>query len=153
MDAVLDQIIFLGRITLAFFLGGLVGWEREIHGKPAGIRTYGAICLGACIFGVVSQSIPGADSARVAAQVVSGIGFLGAGLIFHAGDSVEGLTTAAGLWCVAAVGLAISFGFYWIGGMSTAILVGTLYVTRMSWWSKVSAKGKRRKQKTKKKES
>jgi putative Mg2+ transporter-C (MgtC) family protein len=103
MDLQTDLEIIM-RVFIAFLLGGLIGWERERHGISAGIRTYGAICLGACVFGVVSSSIPGADPSRIAAQVVTGIGFLGGGLIFRQGDYVSGLTTAATLWATAAIG-------------------------------------------------
>src|SRR3990167_8702124 len=101
------------RVILACLLGCLIGWERERHRHiiSAGIRTYGAICLGSCAFGILSYVIGNADPARIAAQVVSGIGFLGGGIIFRQGDYVNGLTTAATLWATAAVGLAISFGF------------------------------------------
>lgn len=139
-------IEFLTRVVLAFLLGALIGWERERHGKHAGIRTYGAICLGACVFGLISAWVPGADPARIAAQVVTGIGFLGAGVIFQSGSSVEGLTTAASLWSVGAIGLAIAFGFYGIGILGTIVLFTTLYMPEMKWWDRVSAKGKRRRQ-------
>src|SRR5579862_7302028 len=86
------------RVVIAFMLGALIGWERERHGISAGIRTYGSIALGACVFGVVSSSVGGADPSRIAAQVAAGIGFLGGGVIFRQGDYVSGLTTAASLW-------------------------------------------------------
>jgi putative Mg2+ transporter-C (MgtC) family protein len=86
------------RVLLAVFLGGLIGWERERHGISAGIRTYGGIALGACVFGIVSLNISGADPSRIAAQVATGVGFLGAGVIFRQDRYVSGLTTAATLW-------------------------------------------------------
>src|SRR6185503_12078512 len=84
------------RILISFLLGGIIGWERERHGISAGIRTYSAIALGSCVFGVLS--LMGTDPSRIAAQVVTGIGFLGGGLIFREGNYVTGLTTAATLW-------------------------------------------------------
>jgi len=130
------------RVIFACFLGCLIGWERERHRNivSAGIRTYGAISLGACAFGIVGLYIAGSDPARVAAQVVTGIGFLGGGIIFRQGDYVTGLTTAATLWATAAVGLAVSVGMY-LSSLLIAILIFLLlYLPRMAWWKKISAK-------------
>lgn len=138
-----DLIVIL-RVMIAFFLGGLIGWERERDGISAGIRTYGAISLGACVFGVVSISIMGADPSRIAAQVATGIGFLCGGVIFRQGDYVVGLTTAATLWATSAVGLAISFGMYVIGVMTAALIFILLYLPRLPWWVKLSRKMKLR---------
>jgi putative Mg2+ transporter-C (MgtC) family protein len=131
----------ISRIFIAFLLGALIGWERERHGISAGIRTYGAICLGACVFGIVSVTVAGADPSRIAAQVVTGIGFLGGGLIFRQGDNyVSGLTTAATLWATAAVGLAVALGMYLIS-LTTAILIfALLFLPRLKWWKKISKK-------------
>lgn len=130
------------RVTFACFLGCLIGWERERHRNiiSAGIRTYGAISLGACAFGIVSLAISNADSSRVAAQVVTGIGFLGGGIIFRQGDYVTGLTTAATLWATAAVGLAVSVGMYLTSLMTAILIFLLLYLPRMAWWKKISAK-------------
>ena len=134
------EIEILLRVLLAFLLGALIGLERERHGSPAGIRTYGAICLGACVFGVVSSAVPGADHARISAQVVTGIGFLGGGLIVKGDHSVSGLTTAATLWATAAVGLAVSLGLYIIS-LTTAILIFILlFLPRLGWWKRISKK-------------
>lgn len=124
------QLGLLGRLLLASVLGGLVGWERERSGKPAGLRTNMLICLGAALLGDVSIHFAGMvpteqvrnDPARIAAQVVSGIGFLGAGTIIQARGSVIGLTTAATLWVVAAIGLAVGGGNY-VAAVGTAALV------------------------------
>ncbi len=134
-----DLEIFL-RIVIAFCLGALIGWERERHGISAGIRTYGAISLGACVFGVLSISISGADPSRIAAQIVTGIGFLGGGVIFRQGDYVSGLTTAATLWATAAVGLAVSFGLYLISFLTSILLYLLLYLPRLPWWKKITGK-------------
>lgn len=128
------------RIVIAFLLGALIGWERERHGISAGIRTYGAISLGACVFGVLSISIVGADPSRVAAQIVTGIGFLGGGVIFRQGDYVSGLTTAATLWATAAVGLAVSFGLYLVSFLTSILIYLLLYLPRLPWWKKVTGK-------------
>lgn len=134
-----DLEIF-ARIVTAFLLGALIGWERERHGISAGIRTYGAISLGACVFGVLSISLVGADPSRVAAQIVTGIGFLGGGVIFRQGDYVSGLTTAATLWATAAVGLAVSFGLYLVSFLTAILLYLLLYLPRLPWWKKFTGK-------------
>lgn len=130
------------RVIFACLLGSLIGWERERHRHiiSAGIRTYGAIALGACAFGIVSLYIPNADASRVAAQVVSGIGFLGGGIIFRQGDYVTGLTTAATLWATAAVGLTVAVGLYVNALLIALLLFLLLYLPRLTWWKKISAK-------------
>lgn len=130
------------RIIFACFLGCLIGWERERHRNivSAGIRTYGAIALGACAFGIVSITIGNADSSRIAAQVVTGIGFLGGGIIFRQGDYVTGLTTAATLWATAAVGLSVSVGLYLVSLLTAIMIYLLLYLPRLTWWKKISKK-------------
>src|SRR5574340_1635893 len=103
------------RLLLALLLGGLVGWQREAAVKPAGFRTHILVCVGAALFTLISRFgffESGADPSRVASNIVVGIGFLGAGTIWRAGGSVQGLTTAASLWTVAAIGMAAGVGFY-----------------------------------------
>lgn len=119
----------LMRLVLAAFLGGLIGYERQSRRKSAGLRTNVLVCLGSCLIMVLSENIyqqveglTNADPARLAAQVVSGIGFLGAGTIMKEGLTVKGLTTAACLWVVAGVGLAVGAGFY-TGALFTSFLV------------------------------
>jgi putative Mg2+ transporter-C (MgtC) family protein len=141
----LTDLEIVMRVVIAFLLGALIGWERERHGGiSAGIRTYGAISLGACVFGVVSFSIAGADPSRVAAQVVSGIGFLGGGLIFRQqkeeGAYVSGLTTAATLWATAAVGLAVALGMYTISFLTALLIYALLFLPRLKWWKRISRK-------------
>lgn len=132
------------RIALALILGGILGFERERHGISAGIRTYGAISLGACVFGVLSITIggPTADPSRIAAQVATGIGFLCGGVIFREGNHVNGLTTAATLWATSAVGLAVSFGMYTVSVMTTLLIYLLLYLSRVRWWKKLFRKVK-----------
>ncbi|OGT41667.1 MAG: hypothetical protein A3F42_08535 [Gammaproteobacteria bacterium RIFCSPHIGHO2_12_FULL_37_34] len=130
------------RVILACLLGCLIGWERERHRHivSAGIRTYGAIALGSCAFGILSYYITDSDPSRIAAQVVTGIGFLGGGIIFRQGDYVTGLTTAATLWATAAVGLAVAFGLYFVSFLITLLIYLLLYLPRLTWWKKISAK-------------
>ncbi len=134
-----DLEIF-ARVLIAFLLGALIGWERERHGISAGVRTYGAIALGACVFGVLSISIIGADPSRIAAQVVTGVGFLGGGVIFRQGDYVSGLTTAATLWATASIGLAVSFGLYLTSILTSVLMYLLLYLPRLPWWRKITGK-------------
>ncbi len=118
----------IGRLILATVLGFLVGLERELAGRPAGVRTHALATLGAATFALISvQAFPGSDPARVAAGVVTGLGFLGAGMIMKDGGQhgVQGLTTAAGIWAVGGVGLAVGSGLYLLG-VSAAVLVGLL---------------------------
>ena len=122
----LDAQMFL-RLLVAVVLGALVGYERERAGKPAGVRTHGMVSLGAALFTVVSMHGFGnaGDPARIAAQIVTGIGFIGAGSILHQRGNVHGLTTAASLWVTAAIGLAVGTGML-LMSLATAILVFVL---------------------------
>ncbi len=126
------------RLALAAVLGGLVGIEREKHNKKiAGFRTHILVCVGSAlimltslyIFEIYSNNVA-VDPSRIAAGVVTGIGFLGAGTIIRSGASVMGLTTAASLWAVSGIGLAVGCGFYVAGYATTAIALATLYVLR-----------------------
>jgi len=128
--AVLPGFLFRGGFAVA--CGGLIGIERERRGKPAGFRTNILICLGATIYMMVGELIveahgmPGLDPTRIAAQVVSGIGFLGAGTILHSKGGVTGLTSAATIWVVAAIGLVIGAGFPGLGLVATVLVFATL---------------------------
>ena len=119
MDAV-DQLEIIGRLVLAAGLGGLIGLERELRGYPAGIRTMALITMGAMLFTDVSQLLGGDD--RIAAGIVTGIGFLGAGVIFREGYTVRGITTAATIWAAAAIGMAIGRELYLVAGLGTLII-------------------------------
>jgi len=120
------------KLLVSTVLGGAIGFEREIAGKPAGLRTNFLICVGAALFthlsihiaqiGFTPDGRPYGDTTRIAAQIVSGIGFLGAGAILHAHGAVVGLTTAASIWVVAAVGSAIGAGAY-VEGIGTSVLI------------------------------
>lgn len=136
-----NELFMALQLLLSFLLGGLIGWEREYQGFPAGIRTFGAIAAGSCVFGLISWSAENTiDPTRIAAQVVSGVGFLGIGIIFRHGNYVRGLTTAATLWSTAAVGLAIAFHMYVIGILTTLLLFLMLFLPRLSWWERISKK-------------
>src|SRR5438128_5771188 len=112
------------RLLLAAVLGGLIGIEREIRDKPAGLRTNILICVGSALYMSLSAEIAqllGGDPTRIAAQSISGIGFLGAGAVLHSHGFVLGLTTAATIWVVAGVGLAAGSGKYLVAGLARAI--------------------------------
>ena len=120
----------ISRLVLSAFLGYLVGLERALAGQSAGERTHSLAAVGAATFGLISVAgFPGADSTRVASGVVTGLGFLGAGMIVKSGgDEIRGLTTAAGIWAIGGSGLAIGMGLYLLG-ISAAAVVGLLLVT------------------------
>jgi putative Mg2+ transporter-C (MgtC) family protein len=118
------HVWMLIRLLIAVLLGALVGYERERQGKSAGLRTHAMVGLGATLFTVVSLYGfgPGTDTSRVAAMIVSGIGFLGAGAILHERGGVQGLTTAASLWVTAAIGIAVGVGMI-LMSLATTLLV------------------------------
>ncbi|MGM9600658.1 MAG: MgtC/SapB family protein [Faecousia sp.] len=124
----------LFRLLLAAFFGGIIGWERGLHGHVAGMRTHILVCLGASMTLIVGmfcrcQLDMDVDITRIGAQVISGIGFLGVGTILIRDHSqVTGVTTAAGLWTTAAIGLAIGSGFYWGAFLCAAIVVITMSI-------------------------
>ena len=127
------------RLLIAAALGAAVGAERELHNHPAGMRTHLLVSLGSAIFTVLSiygfgpLDRPGTDPSRVAAQIVSGIGFLGAGAILKEGASIRGLTTAASLWATAAIGLAAGAGQHLLGVVGTVIVLVSLWpLSRLS---------------------
>ena len=131
-----------GRAMLAALLGALIGWEREQHGREAGIRTYAAVSLGACVFGLISSHVSmGSDPTRIAAGVVTGVGFLGAGVILREQGRIAGLTTAATIWATSSVGLAIAFGMYVLGALTTLITFALLAVHHLPGWSRLRNNG------------
>src|SRR5947207_1781815 len=133
------RLDLLGKLALATFLGGVIGWERESSGKPAGLRTNILICVGAALITDVSIRFsrladptgPVFDPSRITAQIVSGIGFLGAGTIMQAKGTVTGLTTAATLWVVAAIGMTSGAGAYIEATGSTLLVLVILWP--MGW--------------------
>lgn len=120
----------LVRLILAAILGGIIGLERQLRHKPAGLRTNMFICFGAAMFTVLSHELAGveSDSARIAAQIIPGIGFIGAGSILHSRASVSGLTTASTLFVVASVGMAAGGGLYLTACFATALILIALVV-------------------------
>ena len=127
-----DTQVNLGlRLTLGLVLGAIVGFEREFHRQPAGFRTHSLVALGSALFTIVSGFAfdgPGADPTRIAAQIVSGIGFIGAGTILQYRGNIRGLTTAASLWSVAAVGMAAGAGMWILAIMATVLMLIVLSI-------------------------
>lgn len=143
MHAAIDSPWFISeyeillRLMIALLLGGMVGFEREQHNHAAGFRTNILVCVGAClmmllsIYGFsdfVNEWNVRVDPARLAAAVITGVGFLGAGTILFTGKKISGLTTAASLWVVAAIGLAVGAGFYFASGAVTVMVLLTLWL-------------------------
>jgi putative Mg2+ transporter-C (MgtC) family protein len=121
-----DQLDLALRLTVGLLLGAIIGFERELHSQPAGFRTHSVVALGAAIFTVVSAFAftgPGSDPTRIAAQIVSGIGFIGAGTILHSRGQIRGLTTAASLWSVAGIGMAAGAGLYGVAVIGTVLML------------------------------
>jgi putative Mg2+ transporter-C (MgtC) family protein len=126
-----NQIVDIFRLELmlqaglATLLGGAIGLERELGGKPAGLRTNILICIGSVLYTHLSIAMvgPGADPTRVAGQIVTGVGFIGAGTILHARGAIVGLTSAATIWVVAAIGVALGSGYYLEGIASTLVVL------------------------------
>lgn len=135
------------RLVLAVVLSGLVGLEREVKGRAAGFRTHILVCVGSTLVmltGVYLAAVdPSVDSTRLGAQVISGIGFLGAGTIIQFRDSVRGLTTAASLWAAAGIGLAVGAGFY-AGAVAATLIVLVVLFALSDFERRVGAKAKAR---------
>ncbi|MBI4313291.1 MAG: MgtC/SapB family protein [Candidatus Omnitrophica bacterium] len=131
----------LFRMALAAVLGGAIGYERELHGRAAGLRTHVLVCVGSALIMLTAEHLfnvyagrANVDPGRFAAHVVSGIGFLGAGTILQFRTSVRGLTTAAGLWAAAGIGLAAGSGFYAGALGATVLVLSSLYLlTQLEW--------------------
>ena len=145
-----DQEVVL-RLLLAVLFSGLIGLEREVSGRAAGFRTHILVCVGSTLVMLTAmhlvdlyRGVASIDPGRVAAQVVSGIGFLGAGTIIQIRDSVRGLTTAAGLWAAAGIGLAVGSGFYIGAVATTAIVLVVLFLLSRVEQSFVGSKNKNR---------
>jgi putative Mg2+ transporter-C (MgtC) family protein len=122
------RLELLVQLVLAVVLGGAIGMERELRAKPAGLRTNILICVGAALFTVLSQRLAAdrGDPGRVAAQILAGVGFIGAGTILHMRGAVTGLTSAATIWVVAAIGMALGSGAYLEAGGTTALVLAVL---------------------------
>lgn len=121
------------RILLAFLLGGCIGYERQSRGKSAGIKTHILVTLGACLVtlnGIYLAIGGNADATRLSAQVITGIGFLGSGVILKEKDSIRGLTSASSIWLVGCIGIALGSGFLMGALVTTALVLGLLLLTR-----------------------
>lgn len=137
MGSQISLLAILFRMVLSAFLGGIVGLEREVHRHPAGLRTHILVCMGSALIMLTSmyvfdiyKGIATVDPSRIAAGVITGIGFIGAGAIMRYGESVKGLTTAASLWIVSAAGLAVGCGFYIAAIFATFIATVVLLFLR-----------------------
>ena len=149
-----NEVDILLKMLLAFAAGGIIGFERERHKKPVGFRTYVLVCLGSAVITIVGvetvkktielvssdpllANVIKVDTVRLSAQVVTGIGFLGAGTIIHEKNYINGLTSAASLWTVAMIGIAIGYGYYYIGILATILVVFTLFLSTLrSYYNK-----------------
>ncbi len=121
------QTLLGGRLLLAVLLGSLIGLDRELRGRDAGLGTFAIVTLGACLFAMMSYlAVDNADQSRIAAAVVTGISFLGAGVILRGKRHVSELTTSAALWTAAAVGLAVGFGLYVLAVLTAGICIAIL---------------------------
>ncbi|HDD64222.1 MAG TPA: MgtC/SapB family protein [Thermoprotei archaeon] len=133
------EIEIIEKVLIAAILGGIIGLEREVRHKPAGFRTHILVCMGSALFTSLSYiAFPGSDPSRIASYVVAGIGFIGAGVILRRGAMVVGLTTAATLWIVTAIGMAVGVGFY-ITAVVTSVL--TFIILNLKLFEKMDSKG------------
>jgi putative Mg2+ transporter-C (MgtC) family protein len=132
MTPSISDVELVTRLLTAALLGGVLGFERELRHKSAGLRTNILIAIGSTLFTLMSfefsAGVPGADPTRLAAQIVTGIGFLGAGAIIRRDGGVQGLTTAATIWVNAAIGVAVGGGEYHLAFLATAVTVAVLLV-------------------------
>ena len=141
MDFLLNpQVRIICQLLLAAILGGLVGFEREYQKRAAGLRTHSLVCIGATLFTIISLEAFGSwldkpgvsfDPSRILAAIVMGVGFIGAGLIIYRRFRIEGLTTAAGIWVVAAIGVAIGTHLYLIAIFTAFLTLGILTILRL----------------------
>lgn len=124
-----EEIEIAVRLFIAAVFGAAVGYERRSSDKPAGLRTLSMVAVGAALFTVISTfGFETADQSRVAAQIVTGVGFLGAGTILRSGNSISGLTTAATIWAIAAIGMAVGSGLYIAATGGTVLMLAILYI-------------------------
>ncbi len=132
-----NEVDFAIRLGVCLLFGAVIGVERELRNKPAGISTNCFVMAGACLFTFASLSIDPNSPARIAAQVVSGVGFLGAGMIIKSeANTVKNLTTAAAVWFAAAIGMVIGFGWYAVGAMATVYAVVVPRIPHVKTWLK-----------------
>lgn len=134
-----SELIFIGRAALAAALAFLIGWEREARGSPAGDRTFAMVALGSAAFTAIGIEQFPETAEKLLAGVVTGVGFLGAGMIVKEASEVRGLTTAAGIWAVASVGVVVGAGEYFVGVALTALILLILTWERIPYVSKIGA--------------
>ncbi len=132
----IEEIIFSTiQMLIALILGFSIGFERKMRYKEAGIRTHTIVCIGSCLYMIISTYITKiygvGDPARIAAQIVSGIGFIGAGMIFHHRQVVHGLTTAAGIWATAAIGMAVGAGMLVFSVIASVIIISVQFIMHL----------------------
>jgi putative Mg2+ transporter-C (MgtC) family protein len=142
MDIKIELLICM-RLLVAFILGAIIGVEREMHGNAAGIRTFAAVTLGAALFTLIGIHTTDPTAAgRIVANIVTGIGFLGAGIIYKGTDngSVLGLTTASSIWAAAAVGAAVAYDMYVIAILSTALVYFLLSLHHFNWYIRLKSR-------------
>jgi putative Mg2+ transporter-C (MgtC) family protein len=124
-----SELVVVFQLILAVVLGAIIGWEREKQHRPAGLRTHMLVALGSALFTILSiNAFPGDVPGRVAANILVGIGFIGAGTVLHMKEKIIGLTTAASLWVTAAIGMATGSGFYLIAIVTAIIAFATLFL-------------------------
>ncbi len=133
----MNELEMILRLVLSVILGGLIGLERQLHRRTAGLRTNILVCLGSCLIMVLSlhiyelyRNVAAVDPSRIASGVITGIGFLGAGTIIRERENIKGLTTAACLWVVSAIGLAVGCGYYTAGVVTAALTLMVLFFLR-----------------------
>ena len=148
MYSELEYLNWIFRIVLATLCGCAIGYERTSRNKSAGIRTHAIIALGASMFMIISKyaffDVSTADGARVAAQIVSGIGFLGAGVIFVKDDLIQGLTTAAGMWTTSGIAACIGAGLIFIGVFATLFLVVLQKIFHYPFFNQIGTTSRKR---------
>ncbi|MBI2541294.1 MgtC/SapB family protein [Candidatus Woesearchaeota archaeon] len=125
------------RLALSVVAGGFIGLEREVVHKPAGVRTHMLVCLGSALFVLVALETLPNETARIIAGIATGIGFLGAGTIFRSKSEVHGLTTAASIWAVSAVGLTIGLGYYLMAIIAVVLILIVLQLNKMEFFKRL----------------
>lgn len=134
------EFVFILHLIISVLLGGFIGYDRERDGNDAGIRTYAAVCLGATIFTLIATHLKGdmGSSSRIIANIITGIGFLGAGIVYRNStkEGVQGLTSAATIWATAAVGVAVALNMFIVAVMSALMIYGLLSLHHQAWYIK-----------------
>ncbi|MBI4170872.1 MAG: MgtC/SapB family protein [Candidatus Aenigmarchaeota archaeon] len=137
------EVDLIIKLVIAAFLGGVVGFERYLHKRPGGLRTHALVSMGSALFTIVSANFP-IPTPLIAAGIVGGIGFLGAGTIFRSENKVHGLTTAAELWVLAAIGIAVGIGFFAAAVATTVIVIVILGPLKKFEHEEVQARKRKR---------